>query len=58
MEIYDYNITLSNLSNEIKIYTEMAKREKHKKFIKKLNLQLDEIEKEKDKEVIILNAKI
>lgn len=58
MEIYDYNMVLNNLSSEIKIYAEMAEKERWKKFVKKLNLELDEIEKKKDKEVIILNDKI
>ena len=58
MEIYDYNEMLNSIHSEIEIYAECAKKEKHKNFIKKLNQQLDEIEKEKGKEVIILNDKI
>lgn len=58
MEIYDYNSVLNSISNEIKIYTEMAEKERYEKFIKKLNSQLDKIEEEKGKKVILLNDKI
>jgi len=53
MTVYDYNFVLNSLATEIEIYTEMDEKSRmdektrHKKFIEKLNLQLDEIEKEK-----------
>lgn len=53
MAVYDYNFVLDSLATEIKIYAEMDEKSRmdektrHEKFIEKLNLQLDEIEKEK-----------
>ena len=47
MEFYDYNFVLDSLATEIEIYAEMAEKSRHEIFIEKLNLQLDEIEKEK-----------
>lgn len=47
MAFYDYNFVLDSLATEIEIYAEMAEKSPHERFIEKLNLQLDEIEKEK-----------
>lgn len=55
MTVYDYNFVLDSLATEIKIYAEMAEKSqmdektRHEKFIEKLNLQLDEIEKKRGK---------